>query len=130
VSGAVAIPLVTPELDRIQSTTDKFEYVLPQGGAFVLDLVTSLNITIAGLHINGSKDTITTTSGEHKPGDATELGFSAGVFLAPQFGIAWYDHKVEKRVMLSLGIVGGYLNTETLGNAFLLGFQPAIAAQF
>ena len=60
----------------------------------------------------------------------TQATFNAGVYVAPEIGVTWWDNGDVKSVMLSVGIMAGYINTDATGAAFVLGVQLGLIAKF
>jgi hypothetical protein len=65
----------------------------------------------------------------HAIWDLHPEAFNASLYVAPQFGWAWWDGGA-KRVMFSVGVMSGYINTEATGKGIVLGIQPGLVAQF
>jgi hypothetical protein len=136
IGGAVVFPLVRPSLIFQEGPSGDHgqTFSLPDQFSFTLDLAASLNANLGSFTIPnapGSSGMMPTSSPPPPAASGTtQQAFNASIYIAPQIGGVWWDDGRERRVGLSLGLVAGYINTDATGAGFVLGFQPALVAQF
>lgn len=127
IGAGITVPLRRVPLEWTLSAMDKkLEYQLPNN-YFAVNLITSANLSLSGLVFPDGKDTPDATTMDKR---TIELGVSAAAYGGLELGVVSFARKtgtVRSKVALTLGLVLGYLNNSTtVGDAFLVGFQPGI----
>jgi len=116
----VGYPLVTSSLQKV-SGNNGLAWQLPTDAQFVANMNFALSGNLVGLTIDVDDETV----------DDSQMGFTAGAFVGPEFGLAWFDGNAAQRTVLAIGVVGAYLGqVDGLGPAFLLGVQPSLIVDF
>jgi hypothetical protein len=129
VGAAVLFPLHRPSLKYrlapAPSGARTWTFSYPDQMRLAADLAFSLSANLAGFTFPNASQ----AGGATGATATTQQAFNIGMYLAPQIGWEWWDG-TAKRVMFSLGILAGYLNTQATGSAFIVGLQPGLVAQF
>jgi hypothetical protein len=128
-SGAILFPISRPRLDYTKGIKNgPYDFSLPTDPRLMFDIIASLNANIAGLKFH---DTPEPAPGAAAAAD-TQIGFSFGGYVGFAPGVGWYSEDGQlKKVSFTIGVLAGYLTkTDPVGDAFLLGVQPALTGSF
>jgi hypothetical protein len=133
IGAAVLFPLRRPSLQwrlapalGADGADRAWTFSLPSEMSIAADLAVSLTANLASFTFPNAPSGTTASSATT---GATEPTFNAAFYVAPQVGWEWWD-ETAKRVMFSVGVMAGYINTQATGAAFAVGLQPGLVAQF
>ncbi len=133
IGAAVLFPLRRPSLQwRIapalgaEGADRAWTFSLPSEMSFAADLAISLTANLASFTFPNAASA---TGAPSATTGTTQPTFNAAFYMAPQVGWEWWD-ETAKRVMFSVGVMAGYINTQATGAAFAVGLQPGLVAQF
>lgn len=127
VSAAYQVPFHRPNLDKVDDPTGKqLIYALPTSMSYTFDMVFSFQTALAAFTFPNASSSTLGNSG------STQQGYNIGVYVAPELGWQWWsdDRKTPSKLVFTIGIMAGLINTTATGSAFALGLQPAISTQF
>jgi len=129
--AAILFPLHRPNL-LLKTISAGPAGPIPPGSHFTFKLPDSMTWTTAiavSFDANLAAFTFPNASTADTASGKTQSAFNAGLAIAPQFGWEWWDGGA-KSVMVSMGVLLGYVNTDATGAGFTIGVQPGIVAQF
>lgn len=138
IGAAVLVPLRRPSLKYIlapsvgaSGTARRWVFALPPDMTFAADIVVSLSANLAAFRFPNAD--VATPDDTPRPSEAadgkSQHGVNTSLYFGPQAGWQWWDGGA-KRVMFSLGLMAGHIDTAATGSAFVLGVQPGVVAQF
>jgi hypothetical protein len=125
IGAGASLPILRPELSYRQGKDGTVEFLLPRRTSFAMNFLLSGNVGMAGL--------LFPNAGVSGQGAPAELGFTVGLYGAPEFTWVAYDQTAQQRYRIgfSLGVIAGYLGgSETVGPAFIVGVQPGLVIDF
>ena len=124
ISLGAAIPIYRPNLTP--SIVDgNVVFRLPRTTRFYMDFIVSANAAIEGVLYPGTED--------DKGDTASTFSWSTGVYTGLELGGVTFTKQgtVERKVAFLLGVLMGYMGqSDIVGDAFIVGAQPAIVMQF
>ncbi|MBM7116065.1 hypothetical protein [Archangium primigenium] len=125
IGAGASIPIIRPTLTYRESKSNKVEFILPRRTSFTMNFLVSGNVGVAGMLFPNA-------GGSDQPAPA-EIGFTVGLYGAPEFAWISYDPAAQQRYRIgfSLGVIAGYLGgSSTVGPAFIVGVQPGLVINF